>query len=192
MRLSVLIISALLVIGQAKANILDDMNPFDPRVEQALFILDELYFDETGLSPRTPPEFINMSSCQREKCPLWILVDKHTQTFSIFLNGSLYATWKTSTGADGYETPNFDRHPNGRIYESYMSRSYPSADINGLGNMPYAIFIEGGFAIHGTDSLWRLGTAASHGCIRLEPVNAKEVNRLVRHYGIYKTWITVQ
>jgi L,D-transpeptidase catalytic domain len=188
----ILSLFALFISIQSQANVFDDVNPFDPSTEQALQKLDQLYSEETGLPAQMPPEFIKTAGCERFNCPLWILVDKPSQTVSIYIDGVLESTWKTSTGRDGYETPNFDRHPNGRIYEAYMSRSYPSADINGLGNMPYAIFIEGGFAIHGTDSLWRLGTAASHGCIRLEPANAKVVNTLVRQYGIYKTWITVQ
>lgn len=192
MRRLVLVLSALLCFEQAHANIFDEMNPFDPRVEEALPLLDQVYTQATGLSAQMPPEFIQTAACSRHTCPLWIVIDKKTQTFSVFIDGELQTTWATSTGTKEYETPNFDRHPNGRIYDQYMSQTYPSADINGLGNMPYAIFIEGGFAIHGTDSLWRLGTAASHGCIRLDPKNAKTVNRLVRKYGIYKTWITVQ
>lgn len=183
---------AVLISTQAHANLFDELNPFDPRTEQALQKLDQLYLYETGHSAQMPAEFIQTSGCERASCPLWILVDKSSQTVSVYINGAFTTTWKTSTGRDGFETPNFDRHPNGRIYEYYMSKSFPSADVGGLGNMPYAVFIEGGFAIHGTDSLWRLGTAASHGCIRLEPDNAKVINDLVRNFGIYKTWITVQ
>jgi lipoprotein-anchoring transpeptidase ErfK/SrfK len=59
--------------------------------------------------------------------------------------------------------------------------------------MPYAVFIEGGFAIHGTmRSNWKyLGQRASHGCVRLHPDNAFIVNRLVRQYGVENTWIQV-
>lgn len=60
--------------------------------------------------------------------------------------------------------------------------------------MPYAVFIEGGFAIHGTTvgNFKYLGTRASHGCIRLHPDNGRIFNHLVRQYGIRDTWVTVE
>jgi hypothetical protein len=51
------------------------------------------------------------------------------------------------------------------------------------GNMPFAVFIKGGFAVHGTTggSDWgnisKLGTTPlSHGCVRIHPLNAKAFN----------------
>jgi len=59
--------------------------------------------------------------------------------------------------------------------------------------MPYAVFISGGYAIHGTTrGNWsRLGKPASHGCIRLHPDNGQIFNVLVRRNGISNVWITV-
>ena len=98
-------------------------------------------------------------------------------------------------------TPNFDKHPDGRIYNAYTSTKFPGGNyivtVNGkkvgLGNMPYAVFIRGGFAIHGTGTgNWpKLGRVASHGCIRIHPDNARLFNALVRQYGVSNTWITV-
>ena len=104
------------------------------------------------------------------------------------------AVWPVSTGINGRNTPNFETHPNGRIYDRYTSKKFPGGDFNGLGNMPYAVFISGGFAIHGTGKgNWpKLGSRASHGCIRLHPDNALIFNRLVRKNGISEVWITVQ
>jgi hypothetical protein len=49
--------------------------------------------------------------------------------------------------------------------------------------MPYSVFYNGGYAIHGTNYVSRLGRPASHGCIRLRTSNAKRLYRLVKKYG---------
>jgi hypothetical protein len=49
--------------------------------------------------------------------------------------------------------------------------------------MPRAIFFHGGFAIHGTCELSRLGGPASHGCVRLHPSHAAALFSLVEHSG---------
>lgn len=131
--------------------------------------------------------------CYRETCPLWLRVSKETQIMDIYINGELDESVEVSTGVQGYKTPDFDKHPNGRIYERYTSNTYPGGDYKGLGNMPYAIFISGGYAIHGTTpgNFRKLGNPDSHGCIRLHPEEARDVNELVRAVGIKNTWITV-
>lgn len=176
----------------------DELNPFDPNIEEKLAELDADYIKETGLSPFTEDAFsfnaMATETCKRAQCKVWIQVVKSRQLAYLYLDGQLTHTWKVSTGVSGYTTPNFDRHPNGRIYDRYTSTKYPGGDYNGLGNMPYAVFISGGFAIHGTGKgNWpKLGTRASHGCIRMHPDNGYIFNRLVRQYGIKNVWITVQ
>lgn len=173
----------------------EELNPFDPNVEQLLENFDQEYFQATGLSPFVENLMQPMGpSCFRASCKVWIQVVKSTQLAYLYINGQHAETWKVSTGAVGHGTPNFDKHPNGRIYDQYSSSKFPGGDYQGLGNMPYAVFIEGGFAIHGTPAgNWsKLGTRASHGCVRSHPDNARTFNRLVRQYGIYKTWVTIQ
>lgn len=172
-----------------------ELDPFSPNVEQVLKEYDKVYLEETGLSPFLPKSFRPVwKTCVRSKCKVWIQVVKSTQLAYLYINGQHAETWKVSTGVAGRGTPNFDKHPNGRVYDKYTSSKYPGGDFQGLGNMPYAVFIEGGFAIHGTPkSNWpKLGKKASHGCIRLHPTHAQTFNRLVRQYGIYESWVTVQ
>ena len=57
--------------------------------------------------------------------------------------------------------------------------------------MPHSVFFYGGFAIHGTGYIKRLGTPASHGCVRLHPANATLFYDLVRSYGMANTQIVV-
>lgn len=183
-------------------NALDELNPFDPNIEQKLREMDEDYFNQTGQSPYLEGGAFDLfentlespeAACKRETCAIYVRVDRSEQLAYVYVNGVLENTWAVSTGLPKFETPNFDTRPNGRIYDKYSSTKYPGGDYQGLGNMPYAIFISGGFAIHGTveSNFPKLGKKASHGCIRLHSENAFVLNRLVRAYGIAQTWFTV-
>lgn len=178
-----------------------DSEAYDPRaenIEEILEAYDAYYEQETGESAWLHPELNDLlhkvGGCYRYSCPVFIYIKKSEQRAYLHLNGKLAASWKVSTGLPGYSTPNFDKHPNGRIYNKYTSSKYPGGDYQGLGNMPYAVFIRGGYALHGTPKgNWsKLGRRASHGCIRMHPDNAKWFNRLVRQHGISKVWITVE
>ena len=179
-------------------NMIDDLNPQDPNIEEKLRYYDKIYEQETGKSAHINSIMDDIigsfGGCSRSACPVWIQVVKSSQHAYLYLNGSLASSWLVSTGKPGYDTPNIDRHPDGRIYDAYTSTKYPDGDYNGLGNMPYAVFISGGYALHGTPrGNWpKLGHTASHGCIRMHPDNAYYFNRLVRQNGISKVWITVQ
>ena len=58
--------------------------------------------------------------------------------------------------------------------------------------MPYSVFYHGGYAIHGTGAVSRLGRPASHGCVRLHTANAKTFYNLVRRVGMGNTRVVVQ
>jgi hypothetical protein len=57
--------------------------------------------------------------------------------------------------------------------------------------MPHSIFFSGGYAIHGSYEINRLGGPASHGCIRLHPANAAALFALVKSEGMAATTIVV-
>jgi L,D-transpeptidase catalytic domain len=57
--------------------------------------------------------------------------------------------------------------------------------------MPHSIFFHGGYAIHGTYEINRLGGPASHGCIRLHPANAAALFALVKREGMAATTIVI-
>lgn len=178
-----------------ETNALDELDPTAPDIEQQLQKFDEEYERETGKSAHLdldPLEAL-VPSCYRNSCKIWADVDKSAQRLYLYIDGALSYTWKTSTGKPGFGTPDFDKHPDGRIYDKYTSGKYPDGDYNGLGNMPYAVFISGGYAIHGTTrGNWpKLGQVASHGCIRLHPDNGQIFNVLVRRNGIRNVWVTV-
>jgi hypothetical protein len=196
-----LIISLVLILLNTNAyakkteNFYDELNPRRPDIKKVMKELEEDYRAKTGKSGNLEVDPLEelLPSCYRNSCAVWADVDKSAQRVYLYVNGSLSYTWKTSTGKPGYTTPDMDRHPSGPVYDRYTSSKYPDGDYNGLGNMPYAVFVLGGYAIHGTTSgnFSRLGTPASHGCIRLHPDNGYIFNRLVRKYGLSKVWVTV-
>src|SRR5258708_9113567 len=58
--------------------------------------------------------------------------------------------------------------------------------------MPHSIFFPKiGHAIHGTDSVSRLGSPASHGCVRLSRANAATLYDLVQRQGVLNTTVTL-
>jgi lipoprotein-anchoring transpeptidase ErfK/SrfK len=179
-------------------NGLDELDPFDPNIDLKLQQMDLQYKAATGQDPilaQPAAELfgVTLGNCYRESCAVYAHVDKEQQRLLLYLNGQLAATWPTSTGVPGRGTPNLDKHPDGRIYDHYESTKFPGGDFDGLGNMPYAVFVSGGVAIHGTGrGNWsKLGHVASHGCIRIHPDNALKFNRLVRQYGVANTWVLV-
>jgi hypothetical protein len=178
-----------------KGNFYDELDPRSPNIEKIMKEMNEDYEKRTGKSSLLDDDPLEafLPSCYRNSCKIWADVDKHAQRLYLYIDGVLTYTWKTSTGRPGFTTPDMDQHPDGPIYDRYTSTKYPDGDYNGLGNMPYAVFVRGGYAIHGTTrGNWsKLGTVASHGCIRLHPDNGQIFNQLVRKNGKSSTWVTV-
>lgn len=133
------------------------------------------------------------SACSKFSCPVFANVVKNKQRLYLYLNGELKYIWAVSTGVLGRETIPFDGNPNGRIYTTYSSKKYPGGSYKGLGNMPFAVFLTGGYAIHGTPPKnWsKLGEKASHGCVRLHPDNAQIFNSLVRQNKVANVWVSI-
>jgi lipoprotein-anchoring transpeptidase ErfK/SrfK len=92
--------------------------------------------------------------------------------------------WKVSTGKTGFETPTGSYKPT-RMKVDYRSKTYDDAP------MPFAVFFTGGYAIHATGAVAKLGQPASHGCVRLSKDNAAKFYELVDSYGKWKTKIVV-
>lgn len=170
---------------------IEDLNPFAANIDEKLKELDAA--NTEGAEPIGPLARLTVAGCYQLSCPIFVDVDKSTQTARLYLEGRLDDQWDVSTGMPGFGTPDFNKRFDGRIFDRYTSSKYPGGDYNGLGNMPYAMFISGGIAIHGTpQGNWsRLGRPASHGCIRSHPTKAYRLNRLLRSYGVQNSWVRV-
>jgi lipoprotein-anchoring transpeptidase ErfK/SrfK len=117
------------------------------------------------------------------RAEIHIAVNKSAQTMTVVVDGRERYHWPVSTGRDGGP-------PSGAYQPERLERTWYSRKYN-WSPMPHAIFFHAGYAIHGTYSLSRLGSPASHGCVRLHPSHAAELFALVRSQGMGRTTITV-
>jgi lipoprotein-anchoring transpeptidase ErfK/SrfK len=98
-----------------------------------------------------------------------------TQRMIVSVKGAPVYTWSVSTGRKGFRTPTGSYRVQ-RMERTYRSRKYKLP-------MPYSLFYQGGYAIHGTDATAMLGRPASHGCVHLSPSNARTLFRMVQKHG---------
>ena len=113
-----------------------------------------------------------------------IVIDKTSQRMSVTVDGVQRYTWPVSTGRPGYSTPSGTFTPF-RMEADHFSQEWDDAP------MPYSIFFHGGYAIHGSYEISRLGGPASHGCVRLHPSNAATLYGLVSREGMGATTIVI-
>jgi len=111
-------------------------------------------------------------------------IDLSAQRMDVYVDGYHRYSWAVSTARRGYRTPTGTFRPK-RLHRMWYSRKYDYTP------MPHSIFFHHGYAIHGTDAIKRLGTPASHGCVRLHPRNAAKLYGLVRSYGMANTRVVV-
>ncbi len=111
-------------------------------------------------------------------------IDISAQRMTVKKDGLLLHSWPVSTARSGYVTPRGAYRPT-RMHRMWYSRKYDNSP------MPYSIFFRGGYAIHGTNAVKRLGTPASHGCVRLHPSAAATLYGMVQKVGAKNTRIVI-
>jgi hypothetical protein len=114
-----------------------------------------------------------------------ITIDKDVQQMTVAVDGVERYRWPVSSGIPSRETPSGSFRAF-RMEEDHYSKEFDDAP------MPHSIFFtKVGHAIHGTDSEGRLGTPASHGCVRLSKANASTLYALVQSEGVLNTTVTL-
>jgi lipoprotein-anchoring transpeptidase ErfK/SrfK len=111
-------------------------------------------------------------------------IDRAVQRMAVTVDGAPRYNWRVSTARRGYITPPGTYHPE-MLARHWFSRKYYNSP------MPHSIFFYGGFAIHGSYEISRLGRPASHGCVRLDPGNATILFGLVSREGMGATTIVI-
>jgi hypothetical protein len=94
-----------------------------------------------------------------------IVVSKQNQTIWSFKDGKISHRFKSSTGEGGYVT-------RAGWFDVYFRLTLHHSSLYDV-DMPYSLFFSGGQAIHASTALSRLGSPASHGCVRLPLRNAR-------------------
>jgi lipoprotein-anchoring transpeptidase ErfK/SrfK len=112
-------------------------------------------------------------------------IDKSSQRMTVFIDGIQHYDWPVSTGGPGYSTPS-GTYTASSMNKMWYSRQWDNAP------MPHAVFFtREGHAIHGTQEVRRLGSPASHGCVRLAPENAAMLYALVEENGLENTQVVL-
>ena len=114
-----------------------------------------------------------------------ITIDKSSQQMSVAVDGAQRYVWPVSTGRPGYDTPSGTFKPN-RMDADHYSQEWDNAP------MPHTIFFDmHGHAIHGFFDVKHLGSAVSHGCVRLSPDHAATLFNLIKAEGMSETKVVV-
>src|ERR1700712_178277 len=125
------------------------------------------------------------AACSSAQAKVAITVDKDAQQMTVAVDGVERYHWPVSSGLPSYETPN-GSFRTFRMEEDHYSKEFDDAP------MPHSIFFTKiGHAIHGTDSESKLGSPASHGCVRLSRANATTLYALVQAEGVLNTTVTL-
>ena len=106
------------------------------------------------------------------------------QVMDVSVDGRHFASWKVSTGRKGFRTPTGSWRPK-VLRRMHYSSKYDNSP------MPHSVFYHGGYAVHGTNYVKRLGQPASHGCVRLHPTHAATFFNLVQSRGMRNALIRV-
>jgi L,D-transpeptidase catalytic domain len=112
------------------------------------------------------------------------VVSLSQQIMEVAIDGRPTFAWKVSTGDRTHVTPTGSFKPT-RMHEMWYSKKYDNAP------MPHSVFFSGGYAVHATYAVKRLGQPASHGCVRLHPDNAADFYQLVETFGPANTSILI-
>ena len=114
-----------------------------------------------------------------------ITVDKSAQRMTVARDGEPLYTWPVSTGRSGYATPS-GSFTAFRMEADHYSKEWDEAP------MPHSIFFTKiGHAIHGSYDTKKLGTPASHGCVRLSPAHAATLFAMVKQDGVTNTKVVL-
>ena len=116
---------------------------------------------------------------------IFVTIDKDAQMMTVAVDGVERYRWPVSTGNPSHETPNGTFRAF-RMEADHFSKEFDDAP------MPHSIFFTKiGHAIHGTVYENRLGTPASHGCVRLSQAHASTLYALVEEQGVLNTTVTL-
>jgi len=118
------------------------------------------------------------------KADIEVHINKADQRMAVIIDGVNSYSWPVSTGLGG--GPRSGTYAPQRLERKWNSRKY------GWAPMPYSVFFDEGYAIHGTIHVKNLGRRASKGCVRLHPDNAAILFNLVQKRGMKNTKIIVE
>ena len=134
-----------------------------------------------GLNPFPVPEALPSLS----EAAVIAEVELSSQSMTLLHRGRIIGLWPVSTARTGKETPT------GVWTAKWLARHHRSSLYDDA-PMPWSVFYDGDYAVHGTYQTSRLGRPASAGCVRLAPRHAAAFFNLVRKEGAGNTLIVIR
>jgi len=138
------------------------------------------------IAARTHPVMPEVTKSEvADEYPSYLTLDRATYTLRLWRDLKLAKTYTVAVGQEGLETPEGLYHiqdkqieptwhvPNSSWAGSLAGQSIPPGPSNPLKARWMGIFE--GAGIHGTEETWSLGTAASHGCVRMSIPDVEEL-----------------
>jgi lipoprotein-anchoring transpeptidase ErfK/SrfK len=117
--------------------------------------------------------------------PTYLTLDRATYTLRLWEDLKLAKAYTVAVGQEGLETPEGlyaiqekEENPTWHVPESSWAGSLAGQDIPPGPSNPIKarwLGIYEGAGIHGTEETWSLGTAASHGCVRMSIPDVEEL-----------------
>jgi lipoprotein-anchoring transpeptidase ErfK/SrfK len=117
--------------------------------------------------------------------PAYLTLDRGSFTLRLWQNLKLAKTYTVAVGQEGLETPEGlyaiqekEENPTWHVPESSWAGSLAGQDIPPGPSNPIKARWMGifeGAGIHGTEDTWSLGSAASHGCVRMSIPDVEEL-----------------
>lgn len=109
----------------------------------------------------------------------WLHVDLERQTLVAYEGDRAVFATLVSTGRAGYDTPTGLFH----IQEKHKTATMRGSDASGffeVSEVPWTMFYQGSYALHG--AYWHddFGNVRSHGCINLAPIDARWLFRFTK------------
>ena len=165
------IILLLLLVSFGNAN-LQERKPRPVPTPEPVSIDTHQYITKNFITPQVHA----VRYSHRKSNNILAKIDISQQRMKVYQGSKLLYSWKVSTGKKGFSTPTGHYKPK-RMQKMHYSKKYNNAP------MPYSVFFRGGYAVHGTKSIKRLGRRASHGCVRLHTRHAKKLYSLIHQVG---------
>lgn len=129
------------------------------------------------LAPAQAQDRAVLAMVPDESPSIVVTISVPRQEMRVVVDGVEQYVWPVSTGRDGVAITPAGTFKVQSMHVITYSRLFNNAP------MPYAIFYDGHYAIHGTLAIHLLGRTASMGCTRLHPDNAKILFEMVKARG---------
>ena len=108
-----------------------------------------------------------------EQTDRWVHVDLSDQTLVAYEGDRPVFTTMVSTGREGFETPVGTFRVQSKHVSTTMEDIEGGAEAYSIEDVPWTMYFEGSYALHG--AFWHdaFGRVRSHGCVNLAPADAR-------------------